>query len=243
MSTYSQIQKNISDYYKFLREQYTAKYVKEFLLGAGILVGLFGGYFLHGYYIKRREAKAFGALYEVVESFEKTKYTTMSADPVKDKEKIDNAWQDTEMLLDALYKDHMGSYLAPYFLIFKSVIVQEKGGHVDEARKILEDALVQMSKKSVLFDLFELKRIKMSFDSEDESVRKLALQDLIDFSKNNESALFEEALYTLGSYYIYQGDMVKAKEALEKLVKNADKKALLKSPWVKQAEEKLESLR
>ena len=239
MSIYKEVQKNLAGYYKILKEQYSVKYVKEFLLGASIIISLFVGYFVHSFYVKRREAKAFGALYEVVESFEKTQYTMLTSDKQKDKEKIENAWQDTEVLLDALYKEHIGSYLAPYFLLFKAEIVKEKGGTVDDARKVLEDALTQIPKHSSLFDVFELKRIKMSFDSKDESTQKQALKDLEVFASNEDGVMFEEALYSLGAYYIYQGDIAQAHETWNKLIKLADKKALIKSPWVKLAEEKL----
>ncbi len=244
MSMYAQIQKNLADYYKIVKKQYSAKYVKEFLLGFGILCSLFVGYFLYNFYIKRREANAFGALYEVVESFEKTQYKAMSTDKQKDKTNIENAWQDTEVLLEALYKEHMGSYLAPYFLLFKSEIILEKGGTVDESRKVLEDALVQMPKHSELFDIFELKRIKMSFDSQDESVASAALQDLIEFCKSQSSVMFEEAVYTLGAYYLAQGDIAKAQETWQRLIKESsidDKESLITSPWSKLAEEKLGS--
>lgn len=237
---YAQVQKNITNYYQILKEQYSVKYVKEFVLGVGIIVCLLGGYFLHGLYVKRREAKAFGALTDVIESFEKAQYAALSNE--KDTSKMAGTWEDTEVLLDALYKEHMGSYLAPYFLLYKAEIVREKGGTLDESRKILQDALIQIPKHTPLFELFELKKIKMSFDSSDKDVKDSALKDLVDFVQDDKKVVFEDALYTLGLYYFYQGDMAKAQESFKRLVKYEDKDALIKSPWIKRAQDKLDSL-
>ena len=44
----------------------------------------------------------------------------------QDKDKINQAWSDTEILLDALYKEHSNSYLAPYFLVFKSQVILDR---------------------------------------------------------------------------------------------------------------------
>lgn len=243
MSLYAQMQKNISSYYKMLTEQSSAKGAKETIFGLVIAIALVAGYFLHSFYVKKREEQAFGALAEVIESFEKTQYETVHSEKKADTEKDANAWQDTEVLIDALYKQNSGSYLAPYFLIFKSQVALEQGKSVDEVRLMLESALSKIPKKTALFDLFNLKRIMMSFDSQDEAVRKNALSDLIALAANEQGYSFEEASYLLGSYYVYQGDIQQARQVWEKVVKAADKKALLQSPWVKQAEEKLESIK
>lgn len=244
MSTYAQVQKNISGYYKMLMKQSSAKYVKETLLGLGILASLFLGYFLHSYYVQKREQKAFGALVEVIDSFEKSQYEMLSHDKNQDQEKVVSAWQDTEVLVDALYKENSGSYLAPYFLMFKSQILLERGGDVDKARAILEEALQQVPKSSEMYSLFNLKRIKMSLDSLDEKTREQALHDLVGLTKNEEGCAFEEASYLLGSYYISMGEKDKAVKVWENVVKFADdKKTLLESPWVKQSQEKLHSIK
>lgn len=241
MSIHKQIQKNVSNYYKMLVEQASAQYVKETLLGLGILVGLTVGYALRNYYVQQREQRAFGDLVEVMESFEKSQYETMTAD--QNQEKVIEAWQDTEVFVDALYKKNSGSYLAPYFLIFKSQIALERGDDVDSVRNILEDALKQIPKNSDMFSLFDLKRIKMALDSLDEKVRDEALKDLIALSKNEEGVVFEEASYLLGSYYMFMGDFEKAAATWENSLKFADKKSLVQSPWLKESEEKLNSIK
>lgn len=241
MSIYTQVQKNMNHYYELLKKQYSAKYVKEALLGIGIILSLFGGYFLHDYYVKHREEKAFGALIEVVESFEKAQYAAMGAGV--DKKKIEEEWSDVETLLDSLYHDNMGSYLAPYFMMFKAQIELEKGGSPDIARETITKELGNIPQGSELFSLFDLKRIKLGFDSKDNKVREESLKSLEMIAKDKTSYVYEEAAYLLGAYYMHKGQSDKAHEIWKELVKDADKTALLESPWVKQAEEKLGSVK
>lgn len=241
MSIYTQVQKNMNRSYEILKKQYSAKYVKEAVLGIGILLALFGGYFLHDFYVNHREQKAFGALIEVVDSFEKAQYASMGAGV--DKNKIEEEWSDTEKLLDSLYQDNMGSYLAPYFMMFKAQIELEKGGSPDEARKVVKEALGNVPQGSELFSLFDLKRIKLEFDSKDEKVREQAVKDLEEMAKDKTSYVYEEAAYLLGAYYMYKGQTDDAQNVWKELVEGADKKALVQSPWVQQAEEKLGSIK
>lgn len=239
MSMYSKFQDNVSSSYASLQKQYSAKYVKGFLIGLVIMTALGGGYFFNKIYTQNREERAFVALSEVIESFTHSQRITQGLDPQKDQEKIEQAWQDTEALLNALHKEHMSSYLAPYFLIFKSQILLEKTNDLEQATKILDDALAQMSKGSEMYNLFFMKRIKMGFDSKQEEVRKQAVADLNVIAQDPSNTMYQEALYELGVYFMSAGDIEKSQEAFKKLVDSADASALLNSPWVQQAKEKL----
>lgn len=242
MSLYAQVQKNISGCYKSLMQQASTQCAKKTIIGVGIVMSLLVGYVSHSFYIKKREQQAFIALAEIIDSFEKVQdeRNYSSNHESKDSESI---WQDTEILIEALYKQNSRSYLAPYFLIFKSQIALEKGAAIDEVLKMLEEALGKMPKKTAMLDFYNLKRVLMSFESENDNIRKAALQDLIAIAKDEKGYSFEEASYALGLYYISQGNMHGARDAFQNLLKNADQKALLPSPWVKQAEEKLESVK
>lgn len=239
MSMYTKIQKNIASYYGSLQQQYSAKYLKEAMIGLGLLVALGGGYVLNRWYTQHREQKAFEALSEVVHSFSQTQRLTQSLDPVKDKDKIDQSWSDTLLLLDALYKEHMGSSLAPYFLVFKAQVVLEKDHNLDDSIKILDEALPHMSKNSELGSLFSLKRIKMGFDSQDQKIKDQAFRDLERVAQDSSSFAQQEAQYLLGVYYVSQGQIAKAQETWKKLIDASDATALVPSPWVKLAQEKL----
>jgi len=239
MSMYKKIQKNVTTYYATLQEQYSAKYVKEVMIGLGLLVALGGGYMLNRWYTQHREQKAFEALCEVVVSFNQTQRATQGLDPAKDQEKIEQSWNDTLLLLDALYKEHMGSYLAPYFLAFKAQVVLEKDHDLAQSMQILDEALPHMSKNSELGSLFHMKRIKMGFDSEDEKVKEQSLHNLMEIAQDASSFAQQEAQYLLGVYYASQGQVAKAQATWKELVTTADVVALVKSPWVKLAQEKL----
>jgi len=241
MSFQTEISKKVSIYYELMQKKYSAKYVREVLIGLGISVALVGGYFLHQWHIHHREQNAFVALVDVVESFSHSQKLAQGFDQKKDKEKIEKAWNDTETFLDALYKEHQGSYLAPHFLLYKSQIILEKEGDVDKARELLEKALTQISKKSELYSLFNMTRIKMSFDSEKKEVQEASLKDLIAISQSPSDVAYQEALYVLGVYYISVGDESKAQESWKRLVDSADKDAILFSPWVKLAKDKIVS--
>lgn len=239
MSMYSKMQKNIVAYYNSLQAQYSAKYVKEVIIGLGLLVALGGGYIINKWYVKQREEKAFEALFEVVHSFTQTQQTTSNLDVVKDRDKIVQAWQDTSLLADALYKEHSGSNLAPFFLVFQSEIALQRDHDIDAAIKLLDDALPRISQSSELGALFHMKRIKMGFDSQDEKEQEKSFKDLLAVSQDATSCMQQEALYVLGLYYTSQGQFAKGQETWQELVKNADETALLKSPWVALAQEKL----
>lgn len=239
MSMHSKFYKSIASYYASIQEQYSVKYLRETFIATFIVVLLGAGYFLHKFYVQYREERAFVALSEVVDSFTKSQRETQALDNEKDKEKIMQSWQDTEILLDALYKEHNNSYLAPYFLVFKSQIALERDQDLDKAIALMDDALHGISRKTELGSLYHIKRIKMGFDSKHPEVQEKSLHDLIEISKDSQDPAYEEALYLLGVYYISINDSQKSQEAFERLISSSDAVALLKSPWVKLAQEKL----
>lgn len=242
MSFYVQVQKSITSACNIVKDKTSAQYVKETLVGAGVVVMLFIGYGAHSFYIKKREERAFSALIEVSDSFDRTQYEVEHDSDLKNNNK-EAAWSDTEALVDALYKQNSGSFLAPYFLIFKSQIALERGASVDEVIATIEEALKLIPRKTSLFELYDLKRILLSFDSHDEAMRKEALNALIAAAKDEKSYSFEEASYMLGLYYLSKNDMLQASQAFERLLDKSDAKGLFVSPWIKQAEEKLASIR
>ncbi|OGB86133.1 hypothetical protein A3J41_00500 [candidate division TM6 bacterium RIFCSPHIGHO2_12_FULL_38_8] len=238
MKLYSKLHKSILTYYQMLKEQYSIKYLKETLIGTLLAICLIGGYFLNKFYVQSREQQAFVALSEVVDSFMHSQRTAQSMEQ-KDKEKIEQAWQDTQILLDALYKDNSSSYLAPYFLVFKAQVILERDHNVDAAIQVLDDALKSISSTTEIGSLFHLKRIKMGFDSKNLETREKAFKDLLAMTQDCAAYGYQEALYTLGLYLISKGDAAGSQAAFKQLVDNADAKALIKSPWVILAQEKL----
>ncbi len=239
MSIYTKTKKNIFSYYNNLSKQYSAKYVKEFTIGITLLVVLGGGYFLNSWYTKRREEKAFDAFSQIIASMQQAEQSVYSLNPVKDKEKIHQAYNDVIILLDALYQEHMGSYLAPYFLALKSELTYKQNHDYNESVQLLDQALAGIDKKSPIGSLFYMKRIKMGLDSDNATTKEEALKNLEKLANDKESILQQEAQYFLALYYIALEDIAKAQEVLKNLVNSNDDSALIKSLWVKLAQEKL----
>lgn len=239
MKIYSKLHRSIVTYYETIKEQYGIKYLKEAFIAIVLSVCFVGGYFLHKFYVQSREEQAFVALSEVYDSFNHAQRAMQSLDEFKDKEKIAQIWSDTQILLEALYKDNISSNLAPYFQTFKAQIILDRDHNLDEAIKVMDDALENISRNTAMGSLYHMKRIKMGFGSSQAGVKENALSSLIEIAKNPSEYAYQEALYLLGVYYISIGDQTQAFEAFKVLVDTADDKALLKSPWVALAQEKL----
>lgn len=229
--------RSIVEYYKIIQEQYSIKYLREIILALFIAITVVSGYFLHKMYVQNRERQAFVALCEVVDSFMQSQYQVQNLDRVADREKIMQAWSDTDILLDALYKENINSYLAPFFLALKADIIVQRDGNVDAALEILDSALDAMSKDSLVGSLYLMKRIKMGLDSKQAEVRVQSLQQLIDLTRDEKSYIYQQSLYLLAQYYFSIAEENKAKALLNQLVQRADTSALIKSPWVLMAEE------
>jgi hypothetical protein len=238
MNFHKKIYHNITSSYQTLQEQYSIKYLREILLAMLLTVCGFSAYFLHKMYVQYREQKAFVAFSELLDSYAQTMYHVQSNES-GNMEQIKTAWQDTAILLDALYKENNNSYLAPYFLALKAQVILQRDGDVDAAIVIMDQALARMSKKSEIATMYYIKRILMGFDSSDEKIREQALQDLMNLAQDSKSPVTQEAQYLLADYLFAHADALKAQQILNQLVQNADNDALLKSPWVILAQEKL----
>lgn len=240
MALHSRWYRSIVEYYQMIQEQYSIRYLREILLALFIAITVASGYFLHKMYVQNREQQAFVALSEVVDSFMQSQYQVQNLDKTTDREKIVQAWSDTDILLDALYKEHVNSYLAPFFLAFKADIILQRDGNVDAALEILDSALGEMSKNSPVGSLYVVKRIKMGLDSKQAEVRAQSLQQLIDLTHDEKSYAYQQALYLLAQYYFSIAEKDKAKALLNQLVQRADANALIKSAWVLMVEEMLD---
>lgn len=234
--------RSITQYYQMIQEQYSIKYLKEMLIAILLIVTLGGGYFLNRMYVQYREQRAFVALTEVFNAYMQSAYYAQQLDANKDQDKIKSTWQDTQVLLDALYQENRNSYLAGYFLALQAQIVTQRDHDVDQAIEIMDQALAQLPKNTEMTTLFVMKRILMGFDSTKAAIREKALQDLVMMTQNPKDLGYEQALYLLGDYFLSLADYSKAQQCFHQLVDVADPAALIKSPWVRMAQEKLGGL-
>lgn len=239
MKLYAQIKREIAVVYEAIAAHTTTKYVKEVIIGLSVITILVVGYVLNRWYVNYREEKAVDALSEILISYNHAQQLVLRMQANKDKQQIEQAWQDVITLLDALYQDHSHSKLAPYFLTIKSDAVLEKTGNLQEALDVLDQAIARISLKSYFVDFFKLKRIKMALDLGDQDKAKEALQQLINLSNNTTSLAQYQALYTLGVYYLAQGSVDLAQKTLKNLIDIAPANDVFNSVWAKQAQEKL----
>jgi len=243
MNLYTQIQQSVQAHYGKVIEHSKKPYMKEAFIGVALAILLSAGYVTYGWYQKRQNIQAFAALVEISKSYEQAVH---KANQLKDKptdEQTENPWEDTELLLEALASANSGSSLAPFFVMYQAEIALQAEGDYDKACQLMEKGVRGLSKKSAYYDMFNFKRIKMLLDSPMENVRIAALKELQTIADQSENYYAQQALYTIGAYESYYGNMEVAIEAWKKLAQqNQPENILISSPWVSQAQEKLKTL-
>ncbi len=238
MNLYTYIQQSVRDSYDFFLDYTKKPYVKEVLMLAtlGLCLGL--SHFGYRWYMKQQDMKAFSALVEVARSYETAVQKSRSAH----NESEENPWEDTEVLLQAFIDAHAGSNLAPYFTMYQAQLALDKDNDYQTACDCMEKGLKKLSKSSVFYDMFSLKYTKMLLDHPDNAVVKKALQDLENIAQDRSNYCSSEALYLLGAYYQFHGDMDKAVNFLKILAEEYSEQAIVVSPWAQLAQEKLKTL-
>lgn len=243
MNLYTQIQQSVQAHYEKALELSKKPYMKESFFAVVAVIVMAGSYVAYGWYQKRQNIKAFAALVEISKSYEQA---VSKAAQLKDKpteEQNENPWEDTQLLLEALGSAHSGSTLAPFFLMYEAELALQAEGDYDKACQLMEQGVRSLSKKSVYYDMFNLKRLKMLLDNPMENVRVGALKELQAMANHKENYYAQEALYTVGAYEAFHGNMQAAIAAWKTLAQEGQaEKALISSPWVSQAQEKLKTL-
>ncbi len=232
----------LNHYYEMLMEQVQAKYVKEFLLVL-ITVGiLFGGYIAFAWYKKRQNVQAFAGLVEISKAYEKALSAAQAQQDLPESQRTENPWEDVQLLLEALSSANKGSSLSPIFIFYQAELALQQEADYDKACKLMEKGIGQLSKSSIYYDMFNLKRIKMLLDSPQENVVTAAIADLKLIADNPNNYYYQDALHTLGMLQAAQGNMPTAIDAWKKLVSSQPEKSVIVSPFVTQAQDKLKSL-
>ena len=239
MKLVTRIQRSLAEYARIYQRMTAQKGARETLFGVVITVTLLSGYFLHQYWVRQREESAFVALQDVMHAYTKAQQAVMSI-AHDDMEKIAQEWESVEVLLEALEKEHAGSYLAPYFSLYRAQISLSKGEGADAARALVDRALGQMSSGSAMWNQVKLLHIRLSFDSTQDDVKAKALQDLQKMAASEKDIAWEEATYLLGVYHSSQGQEDAAHAEWQKIVDKANKDMVLSSPWLKLVQERLQ---
>lgn len=243
MKLYTRVHLSIQDHCSTLAEYSKKRYVKESLIGVAALAFMVAGYCGYAWHQKRQNIQAFAGLVEISKSYEQSltkarEQQSLPADAPKE-----NPWEDTQLLLEAIASANSGSSLSPFFVIYQAQLALDAEGDFDKACQLMEQGARRLSRNSVYYDMFNMKRIKMLLDSPMQDVRDKAALELEKVASQKTNYYAEEALYTLGSYQAYHGNMDKAIAAWTTLAQeNQSDKALISSPWVSQAQEKLKTL-
>lgn len=229
-------------YYDLVVEYSQVKYVKELLIGLAILGLVSTSYFMLNWYKKRQNIQAFAGLVEISKSYEKALAQARKQHELPVAEQVENPFEDTQLLLDAIALAHSNSTLSPFFIFYQAELALQQECDYDKACKLMEKGLYQLPKKSIYYDMFSIKLIKMLLDSPEENVVLAALEDLKLIAQNSENYCYQDALHLLASYEVSRGNMPAAIEAWKKLAMSSLDKSLMNSPFVAQAQEKLKSL-
>jgi len=231
----------ITHYYEIIMEYAQIKYVKESLFFIIVVGLLFGAYLSFHWYKKRQNVQAFAGLVEVSKAYEKALTASQAQENASEIEEPLNHWEDTELLLEAISSANKSSSLSPFFIFYQAEVALKKDGDYEKACQLMEKGVGLLSKDSIYYDMFNLKRIKMLLDSPLKNVADAALAHLKVIAENSNN-YYQDALHTLGMYEAVQGNMPAAINAWISLVQSQPEKSIMISPFVTQAQEKLKSL-
>jgi tetratricopeptide (TPR) repeat protein len=243
MNLYTQVQQSVQDHCAALVDYSKKQYIKESLIGVVVLALMLAGYCGYAWHQKRQNIQAFAGLVEISKSYEQSlakarEQQSLSADTHKE-----NPWEDTQLLLEAIASANSGSSLSPFFVMYQAQLALDAEHDFDKACELMEKGIRRLSKNSVYYDMFNMKRIKMLLDSPMQNVRDKAVQELEKIAAQKENYYAQEALSTLGAYQAFHGNMDAAIQAWTTLAQeDQSDKSLISSPWVSQAQEKLKTL-
>ncbi len=243
MNLYTHVQQSVQEKYVAFLSYSKKKYVKESLIAGLVLLLAIGGYAAFDWYQKKQNIQAFAGLVEISKAYEAavTKARELQNKPAE--EQTENPWEDTQLLLEALASTHASSSLSPFFVMYQAQLALDADHDFDKACSLMEQGLRRLPKNSPFYDMFNLKRIKMLLDSPMQDVRTQAVAQLEQIGSQNDNYYAQEALWTVGSYQAFYGNLDQAIAAWKKLAQQAtNDKELISSPWIALAQEKLKTL-
>ena len=243
MNLYTHVQKTLQDRYVAFLSYSKKKYGKESLVAVAAILLAVGGYAAFGWYQKRQNIQAFAGLVEISKAYEAALTKARELQNKSTEEQVENPWEDTQLLLEAIASTHTSSSLSPFFVIYQAQLALEADHDFDRACQLMEQGLRRLAKNSPFYDMFNLKRIKMLLDSPMQNIRDSAVTQLEQVAAQKDNYYAQEALWTLGSYQAFYGNMDSAIAAWTTLAQQSQSdKELISSPWVSQAQEKLKTL-
>jgi len=174
------------------------------VLAAVLLVG--GGYFGYRWYMDYRDRAAqvdFSSCSQLLQDVE------LSGAP--------EGWTQLEQQATRGYRAHSSSSYAPYFKVLESHALRGMGNQ-SAAIAAMHEAYNVVSSSNPLVGLLRLRLVLMQLDSDDESGRTQALEQLKAFASEKGAANRDGALFFLGRVYWSRGDIDQARDVWRELV-------------------------
>lgn len=205
---------------------YTTIALVVFLLG-------YGGYRAYEWHNKTSQAKAQLSFNDALEV-----YSRALAQSFYSKETNIHDWDEAELAFRLAYEQNSSAGIAPFFLVYQAQSLANQGDY-DKALSTLDQALSKFGSNSNYYYLIKTTYGLILFDKNQTE----AVELLEGLAKNEDNPLNLMALYYLGEYYSFVGDVSKSKECFNAvLVKDSANLLDIKSPWVDLAKSRLEQL-
>lgn len=201
------------------------------VVGTLIIFVVIGLWWAYSKYAGRNEQQAQKTLASCIELYEQAAGASATATP----------WPTVETACKRAHEEYASSVLAPFFLSYQAeaLIKQNK---IDEAITVMNQMVSSLSKNSPLYYIYATKLALLQTDASDSAVHSQGLKRLEELAADNNNAQRDEALYYLGLYNWQHNDMVKAKDAWQKLAELPVKSQEQASPWMQLVSERLNML-
>ncbi|MGZ6251218.1 MAG: hypothetical protein ACXWL2_04260 [Candidatus Chromulinivorax sp.] len=243
MNFYTQIQHIFQSQYAMLLEKSKNPQVRQAVFASALACFAAGAYFGFNWYQKRKDMHAFAGLVEIAKAYDQAVSKAQELASKSEDEQEENPWEDVQLLLQAIATANQGSSLAPFFTMYQAQLALDADHDYDTACSLMQQGLNRMSSDNPYFEMFQLKYIKMLLDSPMQDVRDKAVEQLQNIATQQNGYCYQEALWILGQYQMYQGHQDKAIEAFKALATcEQSVQTLISNPWVIAAQEKLKAL-
>lgn len=216
---------------EFLGKLSKKKYLKVLFITLGVIGLLIIGFFIHKYYVNKKNQTASRVFSECLDEY----YKALANNYEKEKgsqEKVD-VWGEVETMFKQGYQQYSSSNLAPYFLLFESESLSQQGKK-DESLSLLRDGLKRLSQSSPFYFIYKTKELLMSLDKGED-----VINELTQLARNRNNPNNDLALYYLGEYYWVKNDIEMAKGFWSELIREKSKSEM-PSPWAKLASLRLQ---
>ncbi|MGB8367327.1 MAG: tetratricopeptide repeat protein [Candidatus Babeliales bacterium] len=201
------------------------KYVKELLIGIGLLVGMIVGFLLYRVYAVYQEQKSQEILGQYIGEYNQ----------IKDGDPAD--WQRIASLFQQGSEQYSNSHLTPYFTLFQADALLKENKN-QEALSLLDRAIKQAS-NSPLLSLIKTKHALILLDESDEVMQKNGIEELKKLAEDKKNQFRDTAQFYLGQYYWVTNSIKQAQDSWQELIDEQYKEKLGPSPWVDLAKKRL----